>query len=146
MASRETSYTLTEAAEVTGRSRVTIRRYLDAGKFPNAWRDEASGETPAPWRVPLGDLVAAGMTVHPADRASLRIVKQADTRGVSDMTTNEAVAQLREELAVATALADERARTIEVLVTQVTELRTMLADALGTARAIAATQPTREET
>ncbi len=36
-----------------GRSRATTRRHLDAGKFPNAWRDETSGETPAPWWTPL---------------------------------------------------------------------------------------------
>lgn len=135
MATRETSYTLTEAAHVTGKSRVTIRRWLDSGRFPMAFRDETSGDNPPPWRIPLTDLVAAGLTVSPADRLSQqRAMTQHDNASVSPrVVTSEQ--QLREALAVATALADERARTIEVLTTQLTEVRIMLSEALATTRA-----------
>jgi hypothetical protein len=135
MATRETSYTLTEAAQVTGRSRVTIRRWLDAQRFPHAFRDETSGDNPPPWRIPLTDLVAAGFTVSPADRLSHRpSATQGEHGAVSPVAAVE-VQQLREALAVATALADERARMIDVLTDQVNQLRLMLADALATTRA-----------
>ena len=144
MASKETSYTLTDAAAVTGRSRVTIRRYLDAGKFPNAWRDEADGDSPAPWRVPLGDLLSAGMSVHPADRLPARALTHPDTPPLSRGIENDSVSRLREELAVTSALAHERARTIEVLVAQLTDLRSLLADSLATTRTLAAVVAPKE--
>jgi hypothetical protein len=130
------SYTLTEAAAVTGRSRVTMRRHLDAGKFPNAWRDESSGETPAPWRVPLGDLVAAGLDVHPADRVVRGAASTATQGRTGAVSLDVENSRLREELGVAVALADERARTIELLSEQVVHLRSMLADTLATIRDI----------
>ena len=50
--------TLTEAAEATDKARVTLRRWLDEGRFPNAGQDLT---VPAhPWRIPIQDLVAAG--------------------------------------------------------------------------------------
>ena len=49
--------TLREAAERVGVARTTIRRALDKGRFPNAYRDDAP---PHAWRVPLGDLTTAG--------------------------------------------------------------------------------------
>jgi hypothetical protein len=131
----ETSYTLTEAAQVTGKSRVTMRRYLDGGKFPNAWQEQVEGNTPPPWRVPLGDLVAAGLAVHPADRvAPSTRPTQPDTAGMS-AAFDEEVQRLREELAVAAALADERVRTIETLTDENTHLRSLLTEALTTIRA-----------
>lgn len=122
MATTDTSFTLTEAARVTGKSRVTMRRYLDAGRFPRAFQDLEAGTTPAPWRVPLGDLTAAGLAVSPADRIPERPrTTQAETGGGS-----EHYQQLREQLAVATALADERARTIDVLMGVVDKLTALL--------------------
>jgi len=58
----ETYLTLTEAAEATDRSRVTLRRYLDQGRFPNARRDE--DDVNRQWLIPLSDLEAAGVRVH----------------------------------------------------------------------------------
>lgn len=51
--------TLVEAAERTGTSKVTARRYLDAGKFPNAKRED--GRADGRWLVPWGDVVASGL-------------------------------------------------------------------------------------
>jgi predicted DNA-binding transcriptional regulator AlpA len=51
------AWTLTEAVERTGASRSTIRRYREAGKFPNAYKDTAGA-----WRFPLEDLLAVGLS------------------------------------------------------------------------------------
>lgn len=60
------AWTLTEAVQRTGVSRSTLRRYLDAGKFPNAYKDISKA-----WRFPIEDLLAAGLSVSepPTERA-----------------------------------------------------------------------------
>lgn len=57
MSDSRPKWTLSEAAERTGISRSTLRRRLDQGKFPGAYRDQAKQ-----WRIPLTDLLAAGIT------------------------------------------------------------------------------------
>ncbi len=57
MSDSRPKWTLSEAAEHTGMSRSTLRRRLDQGKFPGAYRDQAKQ-----WRIPLTDLLAAGIT------------------------------------------------------------------------------------
>jgi aspartate aminotransferase-like enzyme len=62
MTSTRPAWTLTEAVERTGASRSTLRRYREAGKLPNAYKDTAGS-----WRFPLEDLLAAGLKlVDPA--------------------------------------------------------------------------------
>lgn len=56
MTSIRPAWTLTEAVERTGASRSTLRRYRDAGKLPNAYKDTAGS-----WRFPIEDLLAAGL-------------------------------------------------------------------------------------
>jgi DNA-binding transcriptional MerR regulator len=56
--SNRPAFTLSEAAERTGASRSTIRRYREAGKFPNAYKD-----SDRQWRVPVEDLLASGLTL-----------------------------------------------------------------------------------
>jgi len=51
--------TLTEIAERTGTSKVTARRYLDAGKFPDAQREDGRGD--GRWLVPWSNVVASGL-------------------------------------------------------------------------------------
>lgn len=46
-----------EATKATGASRSTIRRYREAGKFPNAYQ---YGDDHA-WHIPVDDLIAAGL-------------------------------------------------------------------------------------
>ena len=54
--------TITEAAAACGVSRKTIRRRLDADKFPNAHRlDGPAGTETGPWVIPIEDLIAAGL-------------------------------------------------------------------------------------
>lgn len=62
--------TLVEAAALTRRSRVTMRRYLDRGRFPNARREP--GRDDGRWQVPVEDLLAAGLEVGPpSDRCEV---------------------------------------------------------------------------
>ena len=124
---RKTTYTLSEAAEVTGKGRATIRRYLDAGRFPNAFQEGTADPFPA-WRIPSSDLIAAGLTIdlaRPATRPS------AGRRATSTMMSTS------EELAAANAVAEERARTIEALTLELAETRRALMEALTTMRALA---------
>lgn len=57
--SNRPSWTLSEAAERTGASRSTIRRYRETGKFPHAYKG-----TDKQWRVPVEDLLASGLTLN----------------------------------------------------------------------------------
>jgi hypothetical protein len=91
---------LSELAAATGLSRITIRRYLDAGRFPRAFRDPDAG-TPSPWRVPLSDVKAAGLI------AVTQGLSQPQTRPGRD-DRDPGAEMLRVELAAARRLADER--------------------------------------
>lgn len=51
--------TIKEAAEATQTHRRTITRRLEAGKLPNAYKDD-SGE----WRIPVTDLEASGLRLY----------------------------------------------------------------------------------
>ena len=51
--------TLVEVAERTGTSKVTARRYLDAGKFPDAIREDGRGD--GRWLVPWDNVAASGL-------------------------------------------------------------------------------------
>jgi predicted DNA-binding transcriptional regulator AlpA len=95
MTSTRPAWTLTEAVQRTGASRSTLRRYLDAGKFPHAYKDTSKA-----WRFPLEDLLAAGLSVSepPAERALSMPTEQAGT------ATAEQVSKLEQ------ALRDERIR------------------------------------
>lgn len=93
-----TSFTLTEAAKVTDRSRVTLRRWLDEGKFPGAFKDPT--DSLGQWRIPATDLEAAGASFVPDDTGS-------DLR---DGSLGEPIAV---RLAVAEALAEERAKRLD---------------------------------
>jgi hypothetical protein len=56
--------TVTEAARAAGVDRRALRRRLDGGAFPHAYRDAGTqGPESGPWRIPIGDLLDAGLTV-----------------------------------------------------------------------------------
>lgn len=107
-------FTLTEAAHVTGLSRVTIRRYLDRNWFPNAVRQGRGAK--AVWLIPAEDLEARGLSTDVLPVPP----------GVDDPV--EAV-QLR--LAAAEALASERAREIERLERELERVHGLLRHVLG---------------
>ena len=102
------------AARLTGVGRATIIRRLQAGRIPGASQDDQGH-----WRIPLDGLRAAGLDPDhpPADRSA----------------EGATVTRLRQELAVAEALAAERAETITHLRQTLTTLISRQ-DATGTGR------------
>lgn len=52
------AWRLSEAVERTNASRSTLRRHLENGRLPNAYKD-----TSGAWRFPLEDLLAAGVSL-----------------------------------------------------------------------------------
>jgi predicted DNA-binding transcriptional regulator AlpA len=86
------AWTLTEAVQRTGASRSTLRRYLDAGKFPNAYKDTSKA-----WRFPLEDLLAAGLSVSepPSERAQSLPAEQPNESALEQVSKLEQA--LREE-------------------------------------------------
>jgi hypothetical protein len=106
-------YTMSEAARVSGLSRVTIRRHLDRSAFPHAQR---RGEGPkAEWLIPESDLTRAGIRV--------------DVLPITDALDPEtAVAQ---RLAAAEALAAERAREIQRLEDELRRIHDLLGKVMG---------------
>lgn len=105
------SYTLSEAADLCGVDRRTIRRHLDADRFPNAWReDDGNG----PWRIPVTDLLAAGLQPgkpSPPDPPTTDVAPEPDH--VDRLRDRLADAERR--AAVAEAVAAERDRTIRAM-------------------------------
>jgi hypothetical protein len=139
MHTHEQAFTLTEAAQLTGRSRVTIRRYLDAGKFPNAWRGESAGAGAEPWFVPAGDLLAAGLDLGGgATRSDTGASRSGAARASSGaLSVDPQDLPGGGQLEAAVALAHERERTIVLLEARVRELEGLLGQALATARSLA---------
>lgn len=97
------SMTLTEAAKATGKHRRTLVRYLDAGRFPNAFQE--TGPTGQPqWRVPVVDLIAADLTVdkpaapvpEPTPAADMQATPADDLRQrLAEAETRAAVAEAK---------------------------------------------------
>lgn len=103
------SLTLSEAAVASGVSRVTLRRRLDAGAFPNAYQAALEGigrrDT---WRIPVGDLAGAGFVL-----SNLAGPAVTPTRRTGDL--EKRVAELETDVAMWRALAQERERHLEDL-------------------------------
>lgn len=96
--------TVKEAVDATQTSESTIKRRLRSGAFPNAVHT-ADGK----WMIPLGDLSAAGL--RPGKMSKPDPVTPHSDR-VRDLAIENA--ELRQRVAVAEALADERNRIIDV--------------------------------
>jgi hypothetical protein len=103
---------ISEAAQVCGVRRRTIRRRHQAGEFEHAFKDPDGS-----WRIPVNDLIAAGLRPNVvADPDEPRIV----------FTAASQVDRLRMEVAVL----HERVRALEIIARErgerVTDLRTIL--------------------
>ena len=117
MPTARTRLTITQAAEAAQVSRVTIRRYLEGGRFPGA--EQARRGKVTEWRIPIEDLLAAGLRLNAPtkpDQAS----GPAAAPALVDGELAAEVERLRRELAderarrqVAEAVADERARALD---------------------------------
>lgn len=106
-----------EAARVCGVSDETIRRRLRAGRFAGAHRE---GGVASAWRIPVADLLAEGFR------------PRFESEGTTSMPPGE-LEELRRELAVARAIADERAARIAHLEAQLTAL-TAVVQTIGATR------------
>ncbi len=117
--------TLTEAARASGRSKSTLRRAREAGKFPHAEQDSEGV-----WRVPVGDLLTAGFNLtrqgrDPAEQGDSRHEQAGDRAMTRNVDTYEptmtmsvsGVIELRERLARAEATAQALERTVRGLET-----------------------------
>lgn len=131
MSGSRPAWTLTEAVERTGASRSTIRRYRDAGKFPNAYKDTAGV-----WRFPLEDLLAVGL--KPTEPAS----EQAQTTS-TDHATAEQLNRLEQALIMERARADNAERLAASYLANVQDLRRALVmlEAGGGVKPEPATEP-----
>ena len=91
------AWTISEVVERTGASRSTIRRYRDAGKFPHAFKDSAGM-----WRVPIEDLLAAGLSVSDPARAEQvsQVIEQVQPDPEQATNLREKVNELERALAV----------------------------------------------
>lgn len=115
------AFDLSTAAEICGVSRTTIRRFLDRGAFPNAFR---SGHTvTSPWLIPLCDLRAAGYRPSPLPAV-------VPTTQLGQVAEQDA-ADLHMRLAVAEAIAQERSTLIDVLRVEIRFLHESLQRAIG---------------
>lgn len=97
-----------EAARLCGVSDETIRRRLRSRRLPNA--RQADGPS-SPWRIPLADLVAAGLQPK---------------LGADGGAAVPEVVHLREALVAAERLLDERQARIEELQAHIADLRDLL--------------------
>ena len=97
------AWTLTEAVERTGASRSTLRRYREAGKFPNAYKD-----TVGAWRFPLEDLLAVGLS--PSEPARERAQSKPSEQGQSTPTEQASTASAEQVSKLEQALILERTR------------------------------------
>jgi hypothetical protein len=103
--------TITEVAKATGVDRRTIQRRLAQGDFPNAHRSGTGRQAAGPWFIPVTDLLAAGVTLHPPHDGEAG----GDKTEPSDMAILRAeVASLRVRLAKAEAVVAGQDRAIEV--------------------------------
>jgi hypothetical protein len=119
------AWTLTEAVERTGASRSTIRRYRDAGKFPNAYKDTAGA-----WRFPLEDLLAVGLS--PSEPARERAQNKPSEQGQSipteqaNTTSAEQVSKLEQALILERTRAENAERLAASYLDNVQDLRRAL--------------------
>lgn len=111
------AWTLTEAVERTGVSRSTIRRYREAGKFPNAYKDTAGT-----WRFPLEDLLAVGLS--PSEPVREQAQSMPPEQPVS--TNTEQVSKLEQALREERARADNAERLAASYLDNVQDLRRAL--------------------
>lgn len=109
---------INDAAKRCGLSPDTIRRRLRSGQFPRSFRDEAGA-----WRVPLGDLVSAGLRPGLADQDDeLGVFSPADVEA-----QREELGELRMALAVAEARLDAAAEVTAAHESHIADLRSEVA-------------------
>ncbi|WP_457253655.1 hypothetical protein [Pedococcus sp. P5_B7] len=104
--------TMADVADALGKDLSTIKRWKDAGRWPNAVKDTGGRGT---WRIPVSDLVASG-DIEAAQVASLaaQVAGRRESKQVAEL--RERVIRLEEQLSSMTQLAAERKSMIDILV------------------------------
>lgn len=117
---QQPALTLSEAATRARVSRSTVRRRLDAGDLPNAYRaDGPEGPGTGPWQIPVPDLLAAGIDVARPDRQT--VAEQGGQAGDTDREQGHDTARRLAELERDLAVEAERRRAAEQLATERSE-------------------------
>ena len=130
VSTEEMTWTLTDAAKDCRRketdgywssvSRKTIQRALDAGKFPDAYRDDGhAGPGSGPWRIPKSNLIAEGF-IPGGDRAL------DSDRSAPTPTAAAELDAMRAELAECRHRAEMAEAREQLLAENVTDLRNSL--------------------
>lgn len=116
--------TLSEAVEACAVSKSTIRRALDAGQFPDAYREHGSkGPETGQWRIPVTSLIQAGFTLNapkPEPAASVSAshdiaVREGRSPALNELADIESRIRLEGERDKWEAIAAERGQSIEHL-------------------------------
>lgn len=101
---RRDRVTIQEAVRLTGVSRDTIKRDLEAGRYPGATKGVGGND---PWLIPVADLEAAGRHQPPQGVSFGDLLRE--------RTDQEALTQLRMELAQVRAQLEARCQEVELL-------------------------------
>jgi hypothetical protein len=156
--------TIREAAAACRLSPRTIRRKLNTGVFPNAFKTgphEAGHDDDGIWKIPVSDLEQAGLNptlVHPTLTSSIRAEPDPEPDGptVLELVRSDRFGRLRAELAEAVAaaeiallraeaerwrvLADERATALDRADTALKALTTAMSSGVVSVGSNAATR------
>jgi hypothetical protein len=104
---------ISEAARRCGVHRNTVRRYLDAGKFSGAFREDER----SPWQIPVKDLRDAGLDVRAVAMAeALELQRSRVDLAIQVEQLQRRLQEMTHRAEVAEALKSERDRRIEGLV------------------------------
>ncbi len=106
-----TMLSVRQICDITGRDRKTVMTHIKDGRYPNAVQEPTGRKG---WTVPVQDLVDAG-DLDPAQVLEVAATLEAlrETRQVAEL--RDRVTALEAELATLSALAAERAKTVEFL-------------------------------
>lgn len=89
------AWRLSEAVERTNASRSTLRRHLENGRLPNAYKDSSGA-----WRFPVEDLLAAGVSMLKSESVNQVSVSTEQPTEQPLSNHDQRIAELEQQLAV----------------------------------------------
>jgi Helix-turn-helix domain len=119
-------WTIKEAAERCAVSTSTVRRYREAGRFPNAFKDTAGT-----WKVPLEDLLAVGWrprdpTLSTLTELPLSTLSERPPEQPNEQEQTDRIRELEQTLALERARADHLERIAALAQANAEDLRMAL--------------------
>ncbi|WKN47473.1 AlpA family transcriptional regulator [Nocardioides sp. Arc9.136] len=103
--------TLLEVADLLGKHLDTVKAWNTAGRFPNRVQDSTGRKA---WRIPVSDLVAAGL-LDPSRVEDVANAVKASRESRKVQHLRETIVRLEERLAAERAISQERAGMIAIL-------------------------------